>query len=237
MLTKLYLKWCIGLNGFMGEHKETVKKLLEHNAGSTVFNGKGQTALHMACDKGNTHLAILLIDKGADANATNEEGETPLHLTVNLRHHKTIQKLLEKGADVNIQSKSGETALMKASKQRDLDAVKILIETGKTVIDIDRVDNERKSALFYAAEKEHVEILEYLVTKGAKTKDFTEDFCRERVFYPLHKAIAAGNTKLTGFYVKHAEWLINIENESGLSPLLVAALKKDQESVKILIEK
>jgi len=40
---------------------------------------QGRSALHWAADGGHTHIAIMLLQLGADIDKTDEDGQTPLH--------------------------------------------------------------------------------------------------------------------------------------------------------------
>lgn len=57
-----------------------VKSLIGDGTDVNVRYDDGETPLHLAVNKGNAELALVLIEHGADLNAVNKQGETPLFL-------------------------------------------------------------------------------------------------------------------------------------------------------------
>jgi len=131
---------------------------------------KGKTALMYAIDyaeKGETEIAKLLIEKGADVNILDNRGDTALMNAIDYTsnrdiQYKLIKLLIEKGADVNIQDKEkGKTILMYiltnyeppllVTSQFVKDLYNILITYGAN---INIQDNEGKTALIYALDNE-----------------------------------------------------------------------------------
>jgi ankyrin repeat protein len=60
------------------ENLDVAKLLIENGADLAKKDEDGNTALHMACDKGVADVVQLLIDAKADVNARNNDGKTPL---------------------------------------------------------------------------------------------------------------------------------------------------------------
>lgn len=74
-------------------------------------DAEGYTGLHHACKKGNTDVAKLLLDNGADVNAVNKDGATPLALACQYGHDQTVHYLVkQRRADTGIPDKQGSTA-------------------------------------------------------------------------------------------------------------------------------
>ena len=86
----------------------------------------GQTALHLACLKGEgrhnnfqlslsqplTFLLVYLVERllstyNADVNATDDDGDTPLHYAANAGHLNVTAPLLEAHAHLVTQNKQG----------------------------------------------------------------------------------------------------------------------------------
>lgn len=87
---------------------------IENGAQLEDINGSGQSALHLAAQKGLNDIVILLVkNKGMSVNlqTQNEFGVTPLHDAALEGQLQTVKLLVELGADVNKQSKDGWTAL------------------------------------------------------------------------------------------------------------------------------
>lgn len=90
------------------------KVFIENGAQLEDINGSGQSALHLAAQKGLNDIVVLLVkNKGMSVNlqTQNEFGVTPLHDAALEGQLQTVKLLVELGADVNKLSKDGCTAL------------------------------------------------------------------------------------------------------------------------------
>jgi ankyrin repeat protein len=72
---------------------------------------------------------------------------------------QAMWELLRRGARVNMQNNSGQTALMLASRSGNIAAVGLLLKKGG---DAAVVDFEKKSALDYAREHQHKDVMRLL---------------------------------------------------------------------------
>jgi uncharacterized protein len=90
----------------------------------------GETPLMMAVFKGQTELAIKMIEKGADVNKT---GWTPLHYAATAGNVQLINILLENHAYIDAESPNKTTPLMMAAHYGTAGAVKLLLEEGADV--------------------------------------------------------------------------------------------------------
>lgn len=104
-----------------GDFDATVQAL--RHASPRTCDEQGLTALHLAADRDNLAVAMLLLDRGADVNARSNGGRTPLHLAARSATASTVEMLLERGrADPNVQTAKGRTPLhYAASKAEDGD--------------------------------------------------------------------------------------------------------------------
>ena len=69
----------------------------------------GQTALHLAVDRGHLECVQILLDHGADVHATDQAGISILQAAVIAGHLETCRLLLQKGADPDQQDMDGDT--------------------------------------------------------------------------------------------------------------------------------
>jgi uncharacterized protein len=90
----------------------------------------GETPLMMAAIKGQTELAIAMIEKGADVN---KPGWTPLHYAATAGNVQLINILLENHAYIDAESPNKTTPLMMAAHYGTPGAVKLLLEEGADV--------------------------------------------------------------------------------------------------------
>ena len=90
----------------------------------------GETPLMMAVFKGQTALALTLLEKGADVN---QPGWTPLHYAATAGNVQLIKVLVEKHAYIDAESPNKTTPLMMAAHYGTPGAVKLLLEEGADV--------------------------------------------------------------------------------------------------------
>lgn len=55
----------------MGNHLEVVRYLIQNEASLDVYNGSGSGPLHIAAEKMNKEIILLLVISGADPNLKN----------------------------------------------------------------------------------------------------------------------------------------------------------------------
>lgn len=105
----------------------------------------------------------LLIDKGLDINAKDFEGKTALMYADNENSIEKVEALYELGANLNAQDNLGKSVLMHLIK--DIEIVKYLINAGADIL---AKDKENRTALYWAKENNHKDVIDYLISKGAK---------------------------------------------------------------------
>lgn len=165
------------------------------NPNVTVY--KDYTVLMSAAQQGNTQIARSLLNKGANINTQDGYGKTPLIYAVEGGHIDTVKELLKHNAQVNVKSKNDFTPLMYAAKNGNIEIVRALINKGADVNakvlpskkDFDPMTQENLdkvtphtieeifyivdhpyegyTALIFAAENDHTEIVRVLLVKGA----------------------------------------------------------------------
>ncbi|CAH1788293.1 unnamed protein product [Owenia fusiformis] len=93
-------------------------------------NAKGETALHVACIKGQIDKVKKLLDEGANPNTKDHAGWTPLHEASNHGHVKVVELLLDYGAGVNTTGGDNDSPLHDAVQNYRLEVVKLLVARG-----------------------------------------------------------------------------------------------------------
>ena len=86
----------------------------------------GSTALHIAAREGNTEVARVLINAGADLDARGRGGQTALYWAARAGHVDFARILVEAGADVDAQTNFGSTALGAARSRDHREVVELL---------------------------------------------------------------------------------------------------------------
>jgi len=144
--------------------KEKIKKIVTRNV--PVY---GRSIMHMACgsDGPGTYnfskVKEILKSKNNRINDQDQYGFTPLFFSLMYSKYdnkfEIIKALLDGGADVNIQTIMGNTILHSAVFIGKIEYVKMIVEKG---VDINIKNNNKKTALDIACEKDNKDIYEYL---------------------------------------------------------------------------
>jgi ankyrin repeat protein len=152
---------------------DMVAPLLQAKADPKLgMSGLQLTPLHEAANQGNTEIAKLLIDAGADIKASDLAGRTPLHYAASA---EMVERLVSLGADPNAKDTSGLTPL-DALARSNSKVMEALMQHGATI-------DDPKALL-------------------ERTDRSTLAFVRERIAYPrLHSpdSILLSYDWLTGF--------------------------------------
>ncbi|RYE96881.1 MAG: ankyrin repeat domain-containing protein, partial [Methanobacteriota archaeon] len=108
---------------------------------SQHYGSDNNTALHLACMRGHTAAACLLVDAGEDVCAANAHGWSPLHLAVLGNHGDTLTALLRAsiagGAPRNPAALARLPLLQFATVHSKLDAVRALGALGASPLAAD----------------------------------------------------------------------------------------------------
>ena len=103
--------------------------LVAHGANANAAGGHhGGTMLHRAVMHGDTTLARLLLEHGADPNCQDWSGKTPLHHAV-AKNRQLVAVVLAFSPDVRVLSREGETPLQYARRLQKRAVVHLLEES------------------------------------------------------------------------------------------------------------
>ena len=121
------------MRGFLKDVMEgkvrEVRKWLEKGEAVSQYDEYGNTALHLAAEKGYRGVCKVLLDAGADVNQSNVSvGWTGLHYAAYEGHTDVLRMLLAHGASPDIPDKSGDTAESYAAEWENTECVNILRE-------------------------------------------------------------------------------------------------------------
>ncbi|MDB6066184.1 MAG: hypothetical protein JWR26_2392 [Pedosphaera sp.] len=151
---------------------ESVKTLLKAGAGVHLADDtneprqSGKTALAYACGEEQIEIARLLLEAGADPNHRLSYGHTLFDELCYEGGLELIRLLYAFGADPNAScGKSDYFALKRAVSAGRLDVVQLLLLEQKA--DIDGGDEDGETALIQASKLLRLEIVQFLLEKGA----------------------------------------------------------------------
>ncbi|PFX17410.1 Serine/threonine-protein phosphatase 6 regulatory ankyrin repeat subunit A [Stylophora pistillata] len=136
---------------------------------------EGNTALHLARQKGHRQTAELLMSQGADVLdglETNGKlsGHSPLHLAAACGHIDIVKLLISHGASVDGRDGWQRTPLQRREKAAEfdrVDTINFLLENGA---DVDAKDNENCTAFVLAVKRSRTRTAEQLLDSGADFK-------------------------------------------------------------------
>jgi ankyrin repeat protein len=125
-----------------------------------------RTPLHWAAARDDVNAVRQLLHAGAEVDACTAHKRTPLSFLATSRTMNCFDVLLEYGADIHAVEMSGCSIFHLAARWGSLQLVIKLKEAG---VDVNvRVQNKvGATALLYAANANHVDIVEYLLEQGA----------------------------------------------------------------------
>ncbi|PNH09548.1 Ankyrin repeat domain-containing protein [Tetrabaena socialis] len=170
------------LNG----HTEAVKALLRAGADMAAKSNDGWTTLHGASQKGHTEVVEALLRAGADVTTKSTNGTTALHWASDKGHTEVVELLLRVGADVAAKSKSGVTPQQMVAREFaeiyqpvNVAAVNMIQDTATLEPLATEYNKNGTTALHWASDKGHTEVVELLLRVGAdvaaKSKEEEEE--------------------------------------------------------------
>ena len=128
------------------------------------------TALHWAVCKNHADVVQVLIDAGADIVAKDVEGRSPLHFACISGSLNFVKLLVRAGAGVCVANNDGGTCLTAAASRGHTETVRYLV--GLPEVEVDHTDDEGRTALHWAAENNHADVVQVLIDAGVATGTF-----------------------------------------------------------------
>ncbi|CAJ1081763.1 ankyrin repeat and SAM domain-containing protein 6-like [Xyrichtys novacula] len=247
-------------------HLTVAHILLENGAEINGRNRLGASVLTMAARGGHTHVLKLLLESGAyvddydhlavaanlDSNGNNKSCSgtgygaaegcpggvgrefmdiIALMVAAQFGHEATVRLLLEWGSDVNFSQKiTGWGPLMVATLSGKVSVAQQLVERGA---DPDRVNVLSMTAFELAMQLKQRDIKAYL-DSITTVRPQTDD---ERRRPDIFSALKLGNSQLVKEILEEDPTQVNVSNQEGASPLMMAAVSGQLEVVQLMVEK
>lgn len=205
---------------------EQVKKLFENGANPNAKR-QGISVFGAAAQNGHVHIVELMLDYGSDVDTKDDDGSTALSWAAFAGKTETVSTLIRRGAAINAKASDGMTPLAKAITTYQVEIVEILLHHGANPNSVVAVGETNMSLISYAIAVNHTAIWDTLVYFGA---DVDNKLCP-----PLILAAAVGDIPAIEFFIKH-DADVNIKNNTGGTPLNLAALRGDMLATKLLLE-
>lgn len=212
-------------------HRTVVRVLLKNGADPNYLSRDGSySPLILAAARNDAKLIQMLLKAGAKIDLRNKSGATALQYAADQGASDAVKALLAAGADPDRFDEKGLSPIHRASIDGHTDVVKKLIKAGGDVSLKTKKNAFGYTALHIAARYGHFELVNLLLKLGADVNAETTGFKQT----PLHQAAIANVDSIlltlieAGADVDHAD-------ADGDTPLLVAALFGNQESLKVLV--
>lgn len=200
------------------DYSDIVRFLIDRNAELNAKSANDDwTGLMWSIKQGNRELVTMLLEGGADIHTVVEhgawKGHTPLMLAAGEGHVEIVRLLCEQGAALETTLPDGWTALMLAAHRGDLKTVETLIEQGADVNTIVKAGKWKDyTALMAAILKKHIEIVRFLLARGAKAD--TGHFWGETA---LTLALKIGSDEIVDILTEHLVSKRNVQHGRQLT--------------------
>lgn len=186
------------------------------------------TCLHLVAHSGTLQMAYLLLCKGASSqdfvNIVDSELRTALMCAVTNDKCDMLNLFLQCGADVAIKGPDGMTSLHIAAKLGNLDAAQLIVDSYRASRNIanflgfiDAQDEGGWTAMVWAAELGHTDIVSLLINHGADA-----NICDNDNNTVLHWSTLHNDGLETITVLLQAGANCNVQNVEGDTPLHIA---------------
>jgi uncharacterized protein len=211
-----------------------------------------RTALALAVEYGHSNIVAALLKAGANVNILGSKKRLPIDIAIQEGYSEIIELLLTAGAVTATGSiNSSPAALLGASKQGNLDILKFALqagvspdtsEPGESQYDLCELEEWQfpfdtschKTALMFAAQRGHLETVEYLILAGANI-NLNDQSGEDLGKTPLMYAAEAGHTEIVELLIKFGA-IINAQDKMSRTALSYAIAENNVESVKLLLD-
>ena len=232
-------------------HTDSCLVLLEHHANVNEVAHEGRTPLILAAEGGHLDTCSLLLDQGAEVDAVGNFGESALIIAAEKGHYDLCSLLLEKGAVINLSAGRNLTSVTQAVQNGNVETIRLLLENGGeqpkglSLLSIaaffDNYDAcnfllnyEQEGVYLFRVERILQEALDYSIKRAS------ERICRCLVEHGADAQVAMLVASRNGWtqlceYLLDSGVNVDVEDENGLSVLMMAAQFGQFDICKLLI--
>lgn len=216
-----------------GGHEKLAQLLLDNDAKTDVRDRDGRTAIYKPAMRGHLNICKLLLERKADPDSQDKEGRTVLvHLAAEKpgRWKRDMIELLLQYADVEAKDDTRRTALIWAAATGKTELADILL-SGNRRADTSASNNRGRTALMFASENNHVEVVQRLLLAGADSRAVSDGG-----WTALHNAADKGHVRILELLLA-TDCDVNSILSNGMTPLHWAAFNGHEEAVKLILAK
>jgi ankyrin repeat protein len=211
-------------------HAQIAEQLLAAGASvEEIDDGQHQrTALHLAAERGYTHLIGLLVEQGADIDLEDTQGATPLDAALAHGHNQTAIQLIALGTILDVPNGT-TSALHVATKAGSVEVVTALLAAGASAIQLDPDNN---TPLHLAAAAGHAAVVGLLLA----APDMHPDMAAITTLHTaLHAAAEAGQAEVCQQLVEAGADVHAFDISTGLTALGYAVTHQRLSTVRALL--
>lgn len=213
-----------------------VAKALDSGVDPNVYNGSGQTALHVAALNNAVDVALLLIDRGANPllGKQDEPERTPLEEAVSFNKPEMVDLLARHGGYVPGAAINGWSLLHRACEKGRARIVEVLLKAGANC---NETTENGSTPLLIAIARSQIEVAKVLLQfpEVLETVNgfFVKTDPKKRTAFQL--AVDRNQAELVAFMVeKGAD--VNRKDAEQKTPLLSAIENDNRDLVRLLVE-
>jgi len=211
--------------GFHGLH-EVVEFLIAERSQNVNTRGlnRRETPLSVACRRGHSEVARVLLEHGADTETMDTSNYSPLERSSESGHVEVVRILLRNHANVNFSDEDNSTALHSASLSGHVGVARALLGNGADV----NAKTTKNETPLHLADNEGVTriLLEYGADPNARNSDNRT---------PLHRAMRAGNADGARVLLENGVDA-NARDATNQTPLHVASIMGCRDGVRVLLQ-
>lgn len=172
--------------------RNIILKLIEKGANKNIQDENGETPLFYAANYNCPENLKQLMECGADPLISNHRLNTPIHVACSGNHIDCVRILITYGVDVNLPNGNNYTPLfMAVYAEADIELLELLLDNDADI----NAGNRSGTPLMAALSCENLELVKFLIEKGAKIKGITNSFGEDA----LNFAKRVGNLELVTY--------------------------------------
>ncbi|KAJ5618721.1 Mg2+ transporter protein CorA-like/Zinc transport protein ZntB [Penicillium herquei] len=224
----------------INEHFDVVQFFLEKGADISKRDDDSRDVLHIALTKGNLDTVRTIVERQVGSDQTSHletpgpDGKTAIMTAALHGHFEVFQYLVSKGADMTKLDTMERTLLHLAAEGGDLGIVKFIFDKQPALMEIENIDGD--TALLNAADCGHLEIVQYLLNKGAEIRK-----TGHQDWNALRLAAKTGRIEVVKFLVDNTalgkEYISEEAGHDGSTPLMLAVENGKLDVTSYFIEK
>ena len=196
------------------------------------------TPLNLAVAFGYEEIVRSLLSHDANISLADEKGVLPIDVAVKEGHQEIVDLLKSAGATVNEEDTAAfDKALIGAAKKGNLDVLQSALEKGADPNANQPSNNRRKrekTAMMFASEQGHLEIVRLLVENGANV-NLSDRPGKKLGKTPLMCAAQTNQFETVRFLLEQGA-AVDAQNKRGQTALFYAVEEEAVEAVEVLLE-